>query len=149
VLLLSSAALASPATGTLSSGPSLRLLVNSSGSLQLAGSGTFPSKSGNDQLQGADAVVGDLDGDDLPDVAVVSSSSPDFGGRACRILRNTGSAWVRGTLALPPGTEADDARGVSASLLDLGDDGDLDLLILRNDNDESVRNLRTFLNPRQ
>lgn len=147
ILVLAPAAVSSP-SGSGVSVTALRLLVNTSGSFATAAPGTFPAPSGSDYLQGADLVVGDLDGAGRPEIVVIASYAPNTGDRACRILRGTPSGWVDASLALPAPLAGDDGRGSGGALLDLNGDTFLDLVLIRNDADESVRNTRVFINPR-
>ena len=159
ILLLSNTALTSPGSGAVSTSPSLRLLVNSGGTFTAAAPGTFPAKRGNDVSQGEDLAIGDLDGDGTPDIVIVSANAPNGGDRACRILRKSGSAWVDASPALPSVSAGDDFHGDGVALIDVAGttladptgsgDGDLDIVVVRNDADESVVNTRLVLNPRK
>jgi hypothetical protein len=150
LFVLSATVLMSPTTSTPSTGPSLRLLVNGGGTFTRAAAGTLPGTDGSDQLQGADFTVGDLSGDGKPEVVILSTLAPNTGGRACRILRATGAGWVRASQAMPNPLTGDDGRGRTVLLLDLGTgDGDLDLVLARDEANETVRNTRVLTNPRK
>lgn len=149
LILHSNTPLVSPATGTPATTPALRLFVNSGGQFSAAASGTFPAKSGNDVSQGESLAIGDLDGDGLPDIVLTAPNAPSTGGRACRILRKSGTVWTDASVAFPNPLLGDDGRGTGVVLLDLGGDGDLDIVLVRNDAGETVRHTRSFFNQRK
>ncbi|MCE9637954.1 MAG: FG-GAP-like repeat-containing protein [Planctomycetes bacterium] len=148
LILVSNAPLTNPATGAQSTGPALRVFVNSGGAFS-ASTDTFPAKSGSDVLQGDSVAVGDLDGDGSQDMVVVSTAPPDAGDHACRILRKSGATWVVATIAMPTPGVSDDGHGEDVRLVDTDGDGDLDIVVVRNDSNESVQSTRIFVNPRK
>lgn len=149
ILVGSSTPLSTPGSGTLSSASALRLLLNSSGTFSAAGGGTFPAADRQDRSQCEAFALGDLSGDGNPELVLVSSLAPNAGERAGRVLRGGATdTWVRASEAFPdPGT-SDDLRGADVVLVDVDDDGDLDVVIVRDGTDETVRNTRVLVNPR-
>ncbi|MCG3134719.1 MAG: hypothetical protein HMLKMBBP_02070 [Planctomycetes bacterium] len=151
LLLASTGALTSPGTGTVSDASALRLLRNGGSSFTFA-TGVFPAKSSSDVNQCDGLAVGDLTGDGNVEIVIVSARAPDAGGYAGRILAGTGSAWTRSTAVLPSPGASDDSRGAHVLLADLGaggGDGDLDVVIVREDSDDTARNTRILRNERQ
>jgi len=135
-------------TGNVSTSPAARLYLNSGGTFSRAGATVLPGPDGKDSLQCEDLAVGDLNGDDVLDVVLLSASAPDLGERAMRILIGTaGGDFERATPALPNPITVDDGRGTTLLLFDTDADGDLDVVFGRDESDESVRNTRVFVNP--
>ena len=56
--------------------------------------------------------------------------------------------FVRGSEGLPHPVLDDDGRGSDALTMDVDDDGDLDLVIGRDESGDNEQHTRVFLNPR-
>jgi hypothetical protein len=148
VALASSAALVDPSNGSTSTGPALRCLVSDANGVFTAATNVFPAADGQDRLQCDGLVAGDLTGDALPELFLVSGAAPNAGGRGGRLLLKLGGVWGSGAKVLPDPSVADDLRGAAAALVDVDRDGDLDVVIVRDESNEAVRNTRVLVNLR-
>jgi hypothetical protein len=150
LLLHSNTPLASPGSSTASAVPALRLLRNDgAGAFAADAASPFPARDREDRHQADAVALGDLTGDGKPEVVLVSARAPNAGERGGRVLVAKGSAWVQGSAALPGPPLGDDVHGADVALFDADGDGDLDVVIVRDDPDETVRNTRLLLNPRR
>jgi hypothetical protein len=149
--LASATRLVSPTTEVVSTAPATRFLANDgSGAFTAVASGQYPAADVDDSLQADAVIVADFTGDAREDVFVVSSHAPNAGERATRVLvRDLADAlWQRGSRGLPSPAGADDMRGFDARAADLDGDGDLDLVIVRDEANDTVRNTLVLKNPR-
>jgi hypothetical protein len=83
-------------------------------------------------LRGDVVLLGDVTGDPLPDLVVVSRASA-VGVSAVEILENRGltATWARRTASLIPATSGDEHwHAHAAALADMDGDGDLDIVLL-------------------
>ncbi len=140
--------IASAVTGSISSTSALRFLVNSGGTFSVPSGTPLPGADGNEANQAEGVAVGDLTGDGAAEIFLVSGRAPVTASYAGRALVAGGSSWTRSNLALPHPALVDDSRGAETLVFDADGDGDLDILIARDDADETVRNLRLLLNDR-
>ena len=147
LLAASNTRLVSPVTSQIDTTPALRLFTNN-------GTGTFsallnalPAADGLDSLQCEGVAVGDLTGDGKPEIFAVSGSAPNFQGNGGRVMVKQGSAWGAASVALPSPLTADDARGADVVFVDVDGDGDLDVVIVRDESNQSVRNTIVMKNP--
>jgi VCBS repeat protein/IPT/TIG domain-containing protein len=147
LLLVSDTRLVSPTTGQVSTSPALRIFANTGGTFS-ALSGVLPATEGVDSLQGDGIATGDLTGDGTREIVVVSSRAPNAEGHGARVAVKTGTRWNAGTLAFPDPLSSDDQRGSDVLLVDLDGDGDLDVVIGRDESGDAVRSTRILLNPR-
>ena len=148
LVIASDTALVAPGGSTPETTQALRVFLNTSGTFAAPATSPFPGKLDDDVLQSTAAAFGDLDGDGDTDVLLISTAAPNVGERSARLLRqNDDGTFTRAGLALPDRL-LDDGRGAAANLLDVDDDGDLDVLIGRDEPFESVRNTRVFRNDR-
>ncbi len=149
LVVLSDTRLVSPATGSVSTSSALRIYPrDSDGNFGRLSAGTLPAADELDSSQCESAAFGDLTGDGRPEIFLVSSRAPNTGDRAGRVLVWAGRKFIRGSEGLPRPTTGDDGRGTSTLFFDVDDDGDLDVILGRDQTDESVRNTRVFVNPR-
>ncbi len=139
----------SPVSGLTSADPALRLFSNSGAGVFTATTGVFPDALSSDLLQAMSIAVGDLTGNGSADIVLASSRPPNLGGRGLRVLVNDGTnTFSRGSTAFPNPVVEDDGRGAVVSLVDTDGDGDLDIVLSRDEADETARNTRIFENPR-
>lgn len=139
----------SPESQTVADSPSLRLFENDgSGSFTAWAADALPGADGEDFLQARGVAVGDVTGDGAPEIVLVSTSPPNFGERGGRILVKVGDAWLRGSEGLLDPFVDDDLRGADVILLDADGDQALDILVGRDEPDESVPNTILAVNPR-
>lgn len=99
-------------------------------------------------LRGDIVLLGDVAGDPLPDLVVVSRSA-GAGVRAVEILENRGlaSTWARRTTALIPApTSTEHWQAHAAALADVDGDGDLDIVLLTDAGPGGGRALRILRN---
>jgi len=149
LVVVSNTRLVSPATGAVSTSSALRIYArDGDGNFARLSVGTLPTADDLDSLQCETAAIGDLTGDGRPDLFLISSRAPNVGGRAGRVLVWADGEFVRGSAGLPHPTLADNGRGADGLLLDVDDDGDLDVVIGRDEPSTTVRNTRVFVNPR-
>ena len=149
LVVTSNTRLVHPASGVVSTSPALRIYSNDgSGTFTRVPVGTVAALSDDDTLQCQEAAFGDLTGDGRRDIVLVSTRAPRSGGRAARVLIWTGSAFTDGSEGLPHPVTVDDGRGGTVVLHDVDGDGDLDVVIGRDEPDETVRNTRILVNPR-
>ena len=149
--LASASRLVSPTTEVVSASPAVRWFANNgSGTFTAVAAGQYPAADAEDCLQADAVVTADFTGDGKNDVFVVSGRAPNSGDRATRVLvRNVAdTAWQRGSRGLPSPAGLDDLRGSDARALDVDGDGDLDLVIVRDEANEAVRNTLVLKNPR-
>ena len=149
--LASTSKLVSPVTEEVSTAPATRFFANNgTGTFTAIPAGQYPAADGEDSLQADAVVVADYTGDSRKDLFVVSARAPNAGERATRIaVRNIAdTAWQSGSRGLPSPAGADDMRGYDAQAVDFDGDGDLDLVIVRDEANESLRNTVILKNPR-
>jgi hypothetical protein len=144
LVVASNRPLVSPVTQTVHAGPALRVFLNTGGVFSAAPAGTLPEADGEDVLQAEGVAVGDLTGDGLVDLAVVARRSPNSPGRALRLLVRRGAGFVVEGTRLPDPLAGDDMRGHAVALVDVDQDGALDVVVGRDEADETVRNLRVL-----
>jgi hypothetical protein len=148
LVVLSDTRLVTPGTGTQADVPALRIFENGGTSFAAPESDILPGIDGQDALQGSSVAFGDLSGDGRPDIYLVSPLAPNAGERGGRALVWTDDRFVAGNEGLPSPLTSDDGRGRDVLLLDVDGDTDLDVVIVRDEPDQSVRNTRVFVNPR-
>ncbi len=150
ILLTSVSPLVDPSTATASTLTALRVLLNDgSGGFTLLASNLLPSADRADLLQCDAVAVGDLTGDGHADFVITSARAPNGGGHATRVLVWTITGYVRGEGGLPHAVLVDDGRGAEVRLVDTDRDGDLDIVIGRDEPNETNRNTRVLANPEQ
>jgi len=149
IVIASAARVTSPITSQPASTPALRIFGNDGTGVFTAKTGALPAADGLDYLQSAGVAVGDVTGDGRPDIFVLSATAPNSGGRGGRLLVNVGGAWIAAPKMLPdPSPVTDDLRGIDAAFADIDADGDLDLIVVRNESD-AVRNTLVLKNLRK
>jgi hypothetical protein len=137
----------SPVTGQLASTPALRVFANNGSGGFTALTGVLPDADESDQLQADGVAIGDVTGRGKADMLLVSARTPNSGGRGGRMLVRVGGGWTSGSKGLPDFLTGDDLRGSDAALVDVDADGALDLVIVRDEADETVRSTRVIRNP--
>lgn len=148
LVILSDTRIVTPGTGSLADMPALRIFENDGDSFAAIGSDVLPDLGADDRLQCNAVAFGDLSGDDKPEIVLVSPQAPTFGERGMRVLVRVGDAFAEGTEGLPSPLLSDDGRGRDVVLADVDGDGDLDIVLVRDESDQTVRNTRVFVNPR-
>lgn len=150
LLLVSSTRMIVRSTGQPADTPALRLFVNDgSGNFAAPTNSPFPGAEDLDSLQASDVAVADFNDDLRLDVFLTSTRAPNQGDRAGRVLlRQDDGTYVRASVALPSPFTADDLRGAVVIPVDLDGDSDADLVIGRDEGDETVRNTRVIVNPK-
>jgi hypothetical protein len=137
----------SPVTGQLSTTPALRVFANNGSGTFTALTGVLPDADESDQLQADGLAIGDITGRGKADIVLVSSRAPNAGARGGRMLVKVDGGWASGSKGLPDYLTGDDLRGADVALADVDADGALDLVIVRDEADETVRNTRVIRNP--
>ncbi len=149
LVVVSDTRLVTPGTSTLATGAATRIFVNDgSGSFATATAPEFPPIDALDSWQAAGIAIGDLNGDSRPELVLVSNFAPNTRGHGGRILVQEDGDYRTGSDALPNPLVDDDTRGADVLLLDVDEDGDLDLVIVRDEPNETLRHTRVLLNPR-
>jgi hypothetical protein len=141
IVVASAARVVSPITSLPASIPATRVFRNNGSGVFASATSWLPGADGSDYLQSNGVAVGDVTGDGRAELFLVSAQAPNAGGRGGRLLVSIGGAWVPGPKLLPdPLSIGDDLRGVDAALADFDADGDVDVVLVRDEANEAVRN---------
>jgi hypothetical protein len=149
LVIASPSRLVSPVSGSASTAPAVRIFYNSSGTFSAPASAVLPAADDQDSSQADGVAFADLTGDGKMDLVLVSAHAPNYAGRGARVLVQSGGAWLQGQLGLPSPLAGDDLRGVDVAVIDVDGDGDLDIVVVRDEADDTVRNTRVLVNPRK
>jgi hypothetical protein len=149
LVLASASRLVSPTTAQVSTTQALRVFYNGgTGTFTAPTNAVLPDANDQDSSQADGVAIADLTGDGKADLSIVSAYAPNFGGRGTRVLPQVGSFWKQGELGLPAPSAGDNLRGADVAAVDVDGDGDLDLVIVRDEADDTVRNTRVLVNQR-
>ncbi len=149
LVIASPTRLVTPDSGSVSFNPATRVFENDgSGVFDETDRFTFPDPIGNDAHQANAFAIGDLSGDGDAEFVLLKTTAPVIDESATRVLVSVGDDYAYGTDGLATEAGGRDLRGSDVVLLDIDGDGDLDIVIVRSESNETIRNTRVLINPR-
>jgi hypothetical protein len=144
LLLSSSARLVSRPSGQSVDTPALRFFRNDGTGAYSQFTPPLLGATGAERFQADGVAIGDAYAHGEPALFLVSATPPAQGGAGGRLLARSGDGWTLFPRALPELPLSDNLRGSDVAFVDVDSDQDLDLVIVRDDADETVRNTRVL-----